>query len=178
MDHLLVCLHHRRGFVSLSPPGLTKQWFGVTLQRTDFWEAFSLSLRTAAAATAIAMVIGTLASLALARTRFFGREPISLLILLPIALPGIVTGIALRSAIGLTGVDFNFWTIVVGHATFAVVTVYNNVVARLRRVSYSLTEASMDFRCITLSNLLACGLAQYRLVPVSGGIAGVCALLR
>ncbi|MFZ4826790.1 MAG: ABC transporter permease [Phototrophicaceae bacterium] len=126
------------------PPGLTTQWFGVTLQRADFWEAFSLSLRTAAVATAIALVIGTLASMALARTRFFGREPISLLILLPIALPGIVTGIALRSAIGLTGVDFNFWTIVVGHATFAVVTVYNNVVARLRRVSYSLTEASMD----------------------------------
>ena len=126
------------------PPGLTTKWIAVTLQREDFWEAFSLSLRTAGLATLSAIIIGTLASLALARTRFFGRESISLLILLPISMPGIVTGIALRSAIGLADVDFNFWTIVVGHATFTIVTVYNNVVARLRRVSYSLTEASMD----------------------------------
>ncbi|MFZ4816742.1 MAG: ABC transporter permease [Phototrophicaceae bacterium] len=143
------------------PPGLTTEWIGVTLQRTDFWDAFSLSLRTASLATAAAVVIGTLAALALARTQFFGREPISLLILLPIALPGIVTGIALRSAIGLTDVDFNFWTIVVGHATFTIVTVYNNVVARLRRTSYSLSEASMDlgatpfqtFRYVVLPNM-------------------------
>jgi putative spermidine/putrescine transport system permease protein len=126
------------------PPGLTTQWIGVTLQREDFWEAFSLSLRTASVATLSAIVLGTLASMALARTRFFGREPISLIIILPIALPGIVTGIALRSAISLMGIDFSYWTIVLGHATFTVVIVYNNVVARLRRTSHSLTEASMD----------------------------------
>ncbi len=126
------------------PPGLTTQWIGVTLQREDFWEAFSLSLRTASVATLSAIVLGTLASMALARTNFFGREPISLMIILPIALPGIVTGIALRSAISLMGIDFSYWTIVLGHATFTVVIVYNNVVARLRRTSHSLTEASMD----------------------------------
>lgn len=126
------------------PPGLTTQWIGVTLQREDFWEAFSLSIRVAGTATIIAIVVGTLAALALARTNFFGREPISLIILLPIALPGIVTGIALRSAISLGGLEFNFWTIILGHATFTIVTIYNNVIARLRRTSVSLTEASMD----------------------------------
>jgi putative spermidine/putrescine transport system permease protein len=126
------------------PPGLTTQWIGVTFAREDFWRAFTLSLQTAGLATLIAIVFGTAAALALARTNFFGREPITLLIILPIALPGIVTGIALRSAIGLSGIPFSFWTIVIGHATFTIVTVYNNVVARLRRSAYSLSEASMD----------------------------------
>src|SRR3712207_9489607 len=78
------------------------------------------------------------------RARFFGREGVSLLLVLPIALPGIVTGIALRSTLGLADIPFSFWTVVVGHATFCVVVVYNNVVARFRRTSASLIEASMD----------------------------------
>ncbi|HLA45780.1 MAG TPA: ABC transporter permease [Aggregatilineales bacterium] len=126
------------------PPGLTTRWIGTTLDREDFWEALSLSVRSATLATLIAMVLGTVAALALARSNFFGREPISLIIILPIALPGIVTGIALRSAFNLGEVPFSFWTIVIGHATFTIVTVYNNVVARLRRTSTSLIEASMD----------------------------------
>ncbi|MCS6848814.1 MAG: ABC transporter permease [Anaerolineae bacterium] len=126
------------------PPGLTLNWFAVTLQRPDFWRALGLSLQVAIVATAIALVLGTLAAAAVYRTRFFGRETISLLLLLPIALPGIVTGIALRSSIGLFEIPFSFWTIVIGHATFCVVTVYNNALARFRRMSKSLVEASMD----------------------------------
>ena len=126
------------------PPGLTTQWIGVTLAREDFWHALTLSLQSAGLATLIAIVMGTAAALALARSNFFGREPITLMIILPIALPGIVTGIALRSALSLGGIPFSFLTIVIGHATFTIVTVYNNVVARLRRTPYSLTEASMD----------------------------------
>ena len=126
------------------PPGLTLKWFAVTWNRPDVWEALSLSLRVAAISTAIALVLGTLCAAAVSRTRFFGREVVSLLVILPIALPGIITGIALRSAFNLADIPFSFWTIVLGHATFCVVVVYNNAVARFRRTSGSLIEASMD----------------------------------
>jgi putative spermidine/putrescine transport system permease protein len=92
----------------------------------------------------LALVLGTLAAAALSRTKFFGREAVSLLLILPIALPGIITGIALRSAFSLVDIPFSYWTIVLGHATFCIVVVYNNAVARFRRLSPSLMEASMD----------------------------------
>lgn len=126
------------------PPGLTLQWFGVTWNRPDVWEALGLSLRVAAISTAIALVLGTLCAAAVSRARFFGREAVSLLVILPIALPGIITGISLRSAFNIMDIPFSFWTIVLGHATFCVVVVYNNAVARFRRTSGSLIEASMD----------------------------------
>ncbi|HEY5633711.1 MAG TPA: ABC transporter permease [Burkholderiaceae bacterium] len=126
------------------PPGLTVEWFAVAWEREDVWQAIRLSLKAATWATAIAVVLGSLVAGALARTRFFGREAISLLIILPIALPGIITGIALRSAFNTLEIPFSFWTIVIGHATFCIVVVFNNAVARLRRTSGSLIEASMD----------------------------------
>jgi len=157
------------------PPGLTVDWFAVAWGRPDIWRALWLSLRVAAVATALALALGTLAAAAVYRTRFFGREAISFLLILPIALPGIVTGIALRSALNIMGVPFTFWTIVVGHATFCVVTVYNNVLARFRRTSQSQIEASMDlgatsfqtFRYVVLPNiataLLAGGMLAFAL---------------
>ena len=129
---------------SFPPPGLTLDWFRVTLNRADVWDALGLSLRVALASTLMALGLGTLAAAAVYRSRFFGREAISFMLVLPIALPGIVSGIALRSAIGITNLPFSFWTIVVGHATFCMVVVYNNVLARFRRTSGSLIEASMD----------------------------------
>jgi len=126
------------------PPGLTLGWLQTAWNRPDIWAALGLSLRVALASTAAALVLGTLAAAAVHRGRFFGRESISFLLLLPLALPGIVTGIALRSAMSLLGVSFSFWTIVAGHATFCVVVVYNNVLARLRRTAASQVEASMD----------------------------------
>jgi putative spermidine/putrescine transport system permease protein len=157
------------------PPGLTLQWFGVTWGRTDVWEALSLSVRVASISTIIALVLGTLCAAAISRTRFFGREVVSLMIILPIALPGIITGISLRSAFNLADIPFSFWTIVLGHATFCVVVVYNNAVARFRRVSGSLVEASLDlgansfqtFRYVILPNistaLLAGGMLAFAL---------------
>ncbi|MBZ9697648.1 ABC transporter permease [Mesorhizobium sp. B2-5-9] len=157
------------------PPGLTTQWFAVTWNRPDVWEALSLSVRVAAISTAIALLLGTLCAAAVSRTKFFGRETISLLVILPIALPGIITGIALRSAFSLAEIPFSFWTIVLGHATFCVVVVYNNAVARFRRTSGSMIEASMDlgadgfqtFRHVVLPNiataLLAGGMLAFAL---------------
>jgi putative spermidine/putrescine transport system permease protein len=126
------------------PPSLTTQWFAVAVNRVDVWNAVTLSVQIALCSTLLALVLGTLAAGALARSRFFGRDAISLLLVLPIALPGVVTGIALRSAYHSVDIPFSFWTIVIGHATFCIVVVYNNAVARLRRLSPSLIEASMD----------------------------------
>lgn len=125
-------------------PGLTLKWFGVALGRADLWRALTLSLQVAAVATLAALILGTLAAAAVYRSKFFGREAISFLLVLPIALPGIVTGIALRTTIGGLDIPFSFWTIVIGHATFCVVVVYNNVLARFRRMQGSQIEASMD----------------------------------
>jgi putative spermidine/putrescine transport system permease protein len=126
------------------PPGLTTQWFGVAARNPDIREALTLSLGVAGVATTIALILGTLAAGAVWRSRFFGREALSLFIVLPIALPGIITGIALRSAVNLAAIPFSFWTLVVGHATFCVAVAYNNVIARMRRTSPSMMEASMD----------------------------------
>lgn len=157
------------------PPGLTTEWFSVALNRADLWAALNLSVRVAGVATVLALILGSLAAAAVSRSRFFGRDSISFLLVLPIALPGIVTGIALRSALGLLEVPFSYWTIVVGHATFCVVVVYNNVVARFRRTSWSMVEASMDlgangfqtFRYVVLPNiataLLAGGMLAFAL---------------
>jgi putative spermidine/putrescine transport system permease protein len=157
------------------PPGLTLNWFSVAMGRADMWEALKLSFSVAIVTTMVALILGTLAATAVHRSKFFGREAISLLVVLPIALPGIVTGIALRSSINLWGLPFTFWTIVIGHATFCVVTVYNNLIARYRRTSGSLIEASMDlgassfetFRYVVLPSiataLLAGGMLAFAL---------------
>ncbi len=157
------------------PPGFTLRWFAVTWNRPDVWEALGLSVKVASISTVIALVLGTLCAAAVSGSRFFGREAISLLVILPIALPGIITGIALRSAFSLAEIPFSFWTIVLGHATFCVVVVYNNAIARFRRTSGSLMEASMDlgadgfqtFRYVILPNigtaLLAGGMLAFAL---------------
>ena len=143
------------------PPGLTTEWFAVAWNREDIWLPLWLSLQVAAIATALAMILGTLAAAAMARASFFGRDQVSLLILLPIALPGVITGMSLRSAFGILDIPFSTWTIVLGHATFCIVIVYNNAIARMRRLSGGIMEASADlgansfqtFRYVLLPNL-------------------------
>lgn len=143
------------------PPGLTTQWFGVAWEREDIWPPLYLSLWVATIATFLAMILGTLVSAAMARASFFGREQISLLIILPIALPGVITGMSLRSAFSIMDIPFSTWTIILGHATFCIVIVYNNAVARFRRLSGGILEASADlgancfqtFRYVLLPNL-------------------------
>ena len=152
------------------PPGFTLKWLGVTWQRPDVWEALGLSLRVAALSTVVAMVLGTLCAAAVARSRFFGRETVSLLVILPIALPGIITGIALRSAFNLADIPFSFWTIVLGHATFCIVVVYNNAIARFRRMSGSLIEASMDLGATYVQTLRYVVLPHLGTALVAGGM--------
>jgi putative spermidine/putrescine transport system permease protein len=157
------------------PPGYTLKWFSAVWDRQDIWDALWLSVKVASIATLIALVLGTCAAAAVARSRFFGKDYLSLLFILPIALPGIITGIALRSAFNVMDIPFSTWTIVLGHATFCIVVVYNNALARFRRVSGSMIEASMDlgadgfqtFRHVVLpqigSALLAGGMLAFAL---------------
>ena len=157
------------------PRGFTLEWWSRAADSSGLREALLASVLVALGATAIALVLGTMLAFAVQRYQFFGRQAISLLVILPIALPGIVTGIALNAAFTAGGIPFGYLTVIVGHATFCVVVVHNNVLARLRRLGSSLTEASMDlgangfrtFRLITLpqlrSSLVAGGLLAFAL---------------
>ena len=143
------------------PPGLTLHWFGEAAANPEIRSAFVNSIVAASAATLIALVLGTLASLAVQRYEFFGRDSIAFLLVLPIALPGVITGIALQTTFRTMGLTFGLPTIIIGHATFCVVVAYNNVVARLRRMPRTPEEASADlgadsfltFRRITMPGL-------------------------
>jgi putative spermidine/putrescine transport system permease protein len=141
--------------------GLTTRWFSPAIHNPDMQQALWLSLKAGLIATAVALMLGSMAAFGVHRFRFFGRETVSFLLVLPLALPGIITGMALNSFFVFWKTNFGLWTIVIGHATFCVVIVYNNVIARLRRVPGSLTEASMDlgadgwqtFRFVTLPTI-------------------------
>jgi putative spermidine/putrescine transport system permease protein len=147
--------------------GFTLRWFAQVLDRGDVLDAIVLSLQVASVSVLIAIVLGTLAALAVHRHRFAGRDAVNLMFNLPIALPGIITGIALLSSVRLLGLEPGMTTIVIGHVTFCIVMVYTNVSARLRRMPRSLVEASMDlgadalqtFRWIVLPGILSAVLA-------------------
>jgi putative spermidine/putrescine transport system permease protein len=164
---------------SWPPARLTGQWWEHALDNPGVRAALWTSVKAGLGATAVALVLGTMAAFAVQRYRFFGRETVSLLVILPIALPGIVTGIALnnafRTVLSPFGIQLGLFTVVVGHATFCIVTIYNNVLARLRRLGGAVEEASADlgadtfqtFRYVTFpllrSALLAGGLLSFAL---------------
>ena len=152
------------------PPGLTLHWFAAAYARDDIWQAMRLSLEVACVATAFALLLGTLAAFALAKRNFPAKESITLLFALPIALPGIVTGIALLAGIKTVGIEPSFWTIVAGHATFCLVIVYNNVVARLRRLPGSWVEASSDLGATGMQTFRYVLLPQIATALLAGGM--------
>lgn len=158
------------------PPGFTVEWWVKAFESEGARQAVATSVLVACASTVVALLLGTLISFALQRFSFFGRETVSLLVILPIALPGIITGIALNNFFRtIAGVPLSIWTVIIAHATFCIVTVFNNVIARLRRMGTSLEEASADlgagvwttFRLVTFpqlrSALLAGGLLAFAL---------------
>ena len=154
--------------------GLTLDWFGKAVDNPGVRDALLTSLKAGVGATVIALVLGTLAALAVARRRFFGREAVSFLVILPLALPGIVTGMALNAtfneALDPLGVQLGLFTVIVGHATFCVVVVYNNVVARLRRLSVSFEEASADLGADPFQTFRRVTLPQLRGALIAGGL--------
>ncbi|MEI5583504.1 MULTISPECIES: ABC transporter permease [unclassified Agromyces] len=162
--------------LSWPPPGFTLEWWRRAFASEGAMDAVGTSVVVALISTAIALVLGTLISFALQRFDFFGRQTVNLLVILPIALPGIITGIALNNFFRtIMGIPLSIWTVVIAHATFCIVTVFNNVIARLRRTGTKLEEASADlgagvwttFRLVTFpqlrSALLAGGLLAFAL---------------
>ena len=150
------------------------KWFSVAYHDEEVREALKNSIYAAIGATAISLLLGTLASLAVARYRFFGREVITFAVILPIALPGIVTGLALQATIldvlGPLGITFGLTTIVIGHATFCIVVIYNNVIARLRRTAGSLDEASTDLGADNWQTFRYVMLPQLRTAMLAGAL--------
>jgi putative spermidine/putrescine transport system permease protein len=172
---VLIASFNKAKVFSWPPEGATLHWWTLGVKNQGALSALGNSVKIATVASLIALSLGTMAAFAVHKFRFFGREALSFLVVLPIALPGIVTGIALNSAFRQLGVDFGFLTVIVAHSTFCIVIVYNNVVARLRRMQASLEEASADlgangfttFRLVTFplirSALLAAGLLAFAL---------------
>ena len=145
-------------------------WFSVAWNDPAVRSAFWLSIKAGVVATSIALVLGTLVSFGLHRFKFFGREAISLMLVLPIALPGIVTGLALQSAFSISNINLSLFTIIIGHSTFCIVVVFNNVVARLRRTSTSLMEASADLGATPAQTFRLVTVPTIRTALVAGGL--------
>jgi putative spermidine/putrescine transport system permease protein len=153
------------------PAGLTFSWFDRALHNPGVRDALWTSVKCGLLATAVALLLGTMAAVAVARYRFFGREAVSFLVVLPIALPGIVTAMALNSTFTqVLGVSLGLLTIVIGHATFCIVVVFNNVVARLRRTSQSFEEASADLGASGLQTFRFVVFPQLRSALVAGAL--------
>jgi putative spermidine/putrescine transport system permease protein len=151
--------------------GLTLDWFDKAFHNPGVRDALWTSVKAGVGATLIAIVLGTLAALAISRYRFFGRDTVSFLIILPIALPGIVTGMALNATFTqVLGVDLSLFTVIVGHATFCIVVVFNNAVARLRRSGTSLEEASMDLGANSLRTFRFVTFPTLRTALVAGAL--------
>jgi putative spermidine/putrescine transport system permease protein len=156
---------------SWPPAGFTLRWWGAAWDSAGLRDALWTSVQAGLGATAIALVLGTMAAFAVQRYRFFGRETVSLVIVLPIALPGIVTGIALSNTFHtVLGLPLGLLTVIVGHATFCVVTVYNNVLARLRRMGLNLEEASADLGADTFTTFRLVTFPMMRSALLAGGL--------
>ena len=173
---LVIAIYAFNENISLTWPieDYTTKWFRIAWEDEGVRDALLLSVKAAFGATAVALVLGVLASLAVARYDFFGKETISFLVILPIALPGIITGLALQATIlnvlSPLGISFSIWTIIIGHATFCIVVVYNNAVARLRRVSGSLEEASADLGAGAWQTFRYVTFPQMRTALLAGGL--------
>jgi len=170
---IVIAIYAFNGGNSLAwpPSSLTTEWFGNAIDNQGARDALVTSIQVGAVATAIALLLGSLASFAVARFSFFGRETISFLIILPIALPGIVTGMALNSTFTqVLGMDLSLFTVIVGHATFCIVVVFNNAVARLRRGGTSLEEASMDLGADAWRTFRFVTFPALRTALVAGGL--------
>jgi putative spermidine/putrescine transport system permease protein len=155
---------------SWPPTGFTLEWWETAFHSQGARDALWTSLRIATVATLLALILGSLGAFALQRFAFFGREAVNLFIVLPIALPGIVTGIALSSAFLQVGIDLSIWTVVVAHATFCIVVVFNNVIARLRRLGPSVEEASADLGADSFQTLRFITFPMIRTALLAGGL--------
>ncbi|MEP7378334.1 MAG: ABC transporter permease [Chloroflexota bacterium] len=161
---------NKSGTQTWPPTGYTLEWVNAALANRGLKDAFMTSVGVALGATLVAMILGSLAAMGVARHRFFGRDSVSFLLVLPISLPGVVTGMALSTTFATTDLPLGVLAIIVGHATFCVVLVYNNVVARLRRVSGTLEEASADLGADSFQTFRFVTFPQMRTAILAGAL--------
>ena len=153
------------------PPGFTLEWWGRAFRSDGALEAVATSALVALISSILALILGTMLAFALQRFSFFGRNTVNLLVILPIALPGIITGIALNNLFRtILGVPLSIWTVIVAHTTFCIVTVFNNAVARLRRMGTSLEEASADLGAGIWTTFRLVTFPQLRSALLTGGM--------
>ena len=167
---VLISAFNDSAFMAWPPEKFSLRWFEAALGNPAIPEALGNSIVAALGATAVALVLGTLASLAVQRYAFFGRDTISFLLVLPIALPGVVTGIALSTTFQTVNVEFGLGTIIIGHATFCVVIAYNNVIARLRRLPRTSEDASADLGADPVTTFRRITMPGIRTALLSGGL--------
>ena len=167
---VVIYAFNESGTSAWPPSGFTFQWVGEALGNSGLQQAFLTSIVIALGATAVAMILGALASLAVGRYSFFGRESISFVVILAIALPGVVTGMALSTTFASLDLPLGFLAIIVAHATFCIVLVYNNAIARLRRVSRSYEEASADLGADTFQTFRHVTFPTLRSALIAGGL--------
>lgn len=151
-------------------PSFTLDWYVKAVSDAGIRAALGASLQAAIGATAVSLILGTLIALAVQRYRFFGRDAISFVVILPLALPGIVTGLALNAAFRTIHIDFGMITIIIGHATFCIVVIYNNVIARLRRTARSFEEASADLGADTFATFRRVTFPAVRTALIAGAL--------
>ncbi|MDL2335646.1 MAG: ABC transporter permease [Chloroflexota bacterium] len=161
---------NKSGTQTWPPTGFTLEWVNAALNNRGLKDAFMTSVGIALGATFVAMILGSLAAMGVARHRFFGRDTVSFLLVLPISLPGVVTGMALSTTFATTDLPLGVMAIIVGHATFCVVLVYNNVIARLRRVSGTLEEASADLGADSFQTFRFVTFPQMRTAILAGAL--------
>ncbi|WP_369745670.1 ABC transporter permease [Paenarthrobacter sp. AMU7] len=153
------------------PHGFTLEWWAKAFDSAGVRDALMTSLLVAVVSTIVSLVLGALLAMALQRYNFFGRDVINLLVILPIALPGIITGIALNNMFTtILGVPLSIWTVIIAHTTFCMVTVFNNVIARLRRANPRLEEASADLGAGVFTTFLLVTFPQLRSALLAGGL--------
>jgi putative spermidine/putrescine transport system permease protein len=167
---ILLYAFNERRVQSWPITGFTLEWFARAVVNPGARDALFTSLQAGLGATTVAIILGSAAALAVQRYQFFGRETISFLVILPIALPGIVTGMALNATFRTVGIDLGLATIIVGHATFCVVLVYNNALARLRRSARSIEEASMDLGADSIQTFRYITFPVLRTALIAGGL--------
>ena len=158
---LIVFSFNDNRITTLPLRGFTLRWYEAFINNADIQEAIVNSLYVATCATAITIVIGTTAAFALDRVDFPGKTVFRRAVLLPISLPGLITGISMLNLFRLMGMNLSLETVILGHATALTAIVLTQVYARLQRFNRRLEEASSDlgarpwqtFLFVTLPNI-------------------------
>ncbi len=124
--------------------GFTLDWYAVLWRDTDMWHSITNSAVVAIMVVPLSLFLGVLAAFALDRFEFIGKVVFERIIMLPLIIPGVITGLSILLVLKKADVPLSLFTVVLGHAVAWMPIVVTQVYARLRRFDRSLEYASMD----------------------------------